>query len=348
MKKETMNSMQRVLTTLGFQEPDRVPFFLFLSLHGARELGISLKEYFSQAENVFEGQMILREKYRDDCVSNFYYGPSEIEAWGGEVLYREDGPPNSGKPFIQNYSDIDNLQVPEINEIPVLQRVLKTTKLLFNEVQDTVPIIGVVMSPFSLPVMQMGFDKYIELIYRDEMRFRKLMEVNTRFCINWANAQLATGATAICYFDPVSSPTIIPKELYLKTGYAIAKNTISQINGPTATHLASGISLPIAEELPITGTAIIGVSSQEDLTELKSSFKNKLTVIGNLNGIEMRHWTEQETRNNVIEAIRKGAPGGGFILSDNHGEIPWQVSDDTLMTISKTVHEHGFYPIGRI
>lgn len=348
MKKETMNSMQRVLTTLGFQEPDRVPFFLFLSLHGARELGISLKEYFSQAENVFEGQMILREKYRDDCVSNFYYGPSEIEAWGGEVLYREDGPPNSGRPFIQNYSDIDNLQVPEINEIPVLQRVLKTTKLLFNEVQDTVPIIGVVMSPFSLPVMQMGFDKYIELIYRDEMRFRKLMEVNTRFCINWANAQLATGATAICYFDPVSSPTIIPKELYLKTGYAIAKNTISQINGPTATHLASGISLPIAEELPITGTAIIGVSSQEDLTELKSSFKNKLTVIGNLNGIEMRHWTEQETRNNVIEAIRKGAPGGGFILSDNHGEIPWQVSDDTLMTISKTVHEHGFYPIGRI
>jgi len=348
MKKETMNSMQRVLTTLGFQEPDRVPFFLFLSLHGARELGISLKEYFSQAENVFEGQMILREKYRDDCVSNFYYGPSEIEAWGGEVLYREDGPPNSGKPFIQNYSDIDNLQVPEINEIPVLQRVLKTTKLLFNEVQDTVPIIGVVMSPFSLPVMQMGFDKYIELIYRDEMRFRKLMEVNTRFCINWANAQLATGATAICYFDPVSSPTIIPKELYLKTGYAIAKNTISQINGPTATHLASGISLPIAEELPITGTAIIGVSSQEDLTELKSSYKNKLTVIGNLNGIEMRHWTEQETRNNVIEAIRKGAPGGGFILSDNHGEIPWQVSDDTLMTISKTVHEHGFYPIGRI
>ena len=25
--------------------------------------------------------------------------------------------------------------------------------------------------------------------------------------------------------------------------------------------------------------------------------------------------------------------------------IPWQVSDETLMTISKTVHEFGYYPI---
>jgi uroporphyrinogen decarboxylase len=348
MKNETMNSMQRVLTTLGFQEPDRVPLFLFLSLHGAKYLNLSIKEYFSDATAVAEAQLGLLNRYKHDCLCSFYYASAEVEAWGGEVIFQNDGPPNSGMPFIRNYQDIDNLKVPEIADIDVLQRVLKSTKLMFNEVKDTVPIIGVVMSPFSLPVMQMGFGEYLELIYGNEKKFRKLMEVNTRFCVNWANAQLAAGATAICYLDPVSSPTIIPKELYMKTGYEIAKNTISQINGPTATHLASGISLPIAEAISTTGTAIIGVSAEEDLIDLKQSFKNKLTVIGNLNGIEMRRWTKKETRDKVIEAIKKGASGGGFILSDNHGEIPWQVSDETLMTISKTVHEHGFYPIGNI
>ena len=43
-----------------------------------------------------------------------------------------------------------------------------------------------------------------------------------------------------------------------------------------------------------------------------------------------------------------GAPGGGFILSDAHGEIPFQVSDDILLTISETVHSMGVYPITKM
>jgi len=42
-----MTSLQRVLTTLEHKEPDRVPFFLLATMHGAKELGLSIKEYFS-------------------------------------------------------------------------------------------------------------------------------------------------------------------------------------------------------------------------------------------------------------------------------------------------------------
>jgi uroporphyrinogen decarboxylase len=203
----------------------------------------------------------------------------------------------------------------------------------------------VAISPFSLPVMQMGFDRYLELIYDNPTLFWYLMEQNITFCVNWANAQLEAGATAICYFDPVSSPTIIPKDLYMRTGYTIAVDTLKQIKGPTATHLASGRSLPIANELATTGTAIIGVSAEESMKELKEAYKNKLTIIGNLNGIAMRNWSPSDTRRHVLQAIREGARGGGFILSDNHGEIPWQVPEEVLMTISETVREFGTYPI---
>jgi hypothetical protein len=96
MNQVSMTSMQRVLTTLGHREPDRVPFFLLLSLHGAKELGVSIKAYFSKPENVVEGQMRLLKKYRHDCVYGFFYAPVEIEAFGGEVVFSDDGPPNSG------------------------------------------------------------------------------------------------------------------------------------------------------------------------------------------------------------------------------------------------------------
>jgi uroporphyrinogen decarboxylase len=47
----------------------------------------------------------------------------------------------------------------------------------------------------------------------------------------------------------------------------------------------------------------------------------------------------------VKDALAKGGPGGGFILSDNHGEIPLQVPDSVLESISETVLRWGKYPL---
>ena len=79
--------------------------------------------------------------------------------------------------------------------------------------------------------------------------------------------------------------------------------------------------------------------------QLKQAFRKKLTILGNLNGIEMRRWTTEQTSAIVKGVIEKAAPGGGFILSDNHGEIPFQVPDEVLLTISETLLEYGRYPI---
>lgn len=345
MSNNTMTSMERVLTTLGHNEPDRVPQFLLLTMHGAKELGVSIKEYFSNPEYVAEGQLRLMKKFRNDCLYAFFYAPLEVEAFGGEVIYTDDGPPNSGMPVIRNIESINTLQAPKVEETPVLQKVLRAIEIMKATVQNEVPIIGVVMSPFSLPVMQMGFDKYLDIMHSRPDLFEKLMQVNEDFCVDWANAQLKAGATAICYFDPVSSTTIIPREKYLETGFQIAKRTIARINGPTATHMASGRCLTIVDDIAQTGTAVVGTSSLENIDAMKMACKGKLTILGNLNGIEMRTWTAEKATQIVLETIRKAAPGGGFILSDNHGEIPYQVSDEVIFAISDAIHQYGKYPI---
>ena len=86
MSTRSMSSLERVLTTLGHREPDRVPLFLLLTMHGAQELGLSIKSYFSRPEYVIEGQLRLRRKYRNDCLYAFFYSSVETEAWGGEVI----------------------------------------------------------------------------------------------------------------------------------------------------------------------------------------------------------------------------------------------------------------------
>jgi uroporphyrinogen decarboxylase len=345
MNAATMNSMQRTLTALGQQEPDRVPLFLLTTLHGAKELGMTIEEYYSRAENVTEGQLRLLKKYRADCLYGFYYASIETEAWGGTTIYLPDGPPLCGPPVIRQREDIDRLQMPDVATAPSLQRVFATIRGLKAAVGDTVPIIGVAISPFSLPAMQMGLDKYIELIYEDPARFEKLMDANIAFSVAFSNAQLAAGATAICYFDPVSSTTNIPCELYLKTGQPVAQRAIAQIKGPTATHMASGRCLTIMADIADTGTAVVGVSALEDLGELKTAAAGRVSLLGNLNAIEMRRWTPAEAELQVKRAIARAGRGGGFLLGENHGEVPWQVPEEILLAIGDAVEKWGRYPL---
>ncbi|MBK9441718.1 MAG: uroporphyrinogen decarboxylase family protein [Comamonadaceae bacterium] len=345
MTSTTMTSMQRVLTTLGHQEPDRVPLFLLTTMHGAKELGMTIEHYFSSAEQVAQGQMRLLEKYRGDCVYPFFYASIETEAWGGTTNFVPDGPPTCGAPVITRPADIETLSSPKVENSPALQKVLTSIRLLKQQLIDTVPIIGVAISPFSLPVMQMGFHSYIELMYEQPALFDRLMQLNEEFTVSWANAQLEAGATAICYFDPVSSTTSIPRELYLLTGQQVAKRTISRIKGPTATHLASGRGLSILSDIADTGTAVVGVSGLEDLAELKTAAGGRVSLLGNLNGVEMRRWTPQQAEMEVKRAIAKAGQGGGFLLADNHGEIPWQVPESVLLAIRDAVERWGQYPL---
>ncbi|MBF0369063.1 MAG: uroporphyrinogen decarboxylase family protein [Magnetococcales bacterium] len=340
-----MTSLQRVLTTLGHQEPDRVPLFLLFTVTGAQEMGLSIRDYFSSAKSVAEGQLRLRKKYHNDCLYGFFYAAIETEAWGADVIWFEDGPPNAGAPILRTPADIDRLTPPDILKTPCLARVLEAQSRMKEKIGDEAPIIGVAISPFSLPVMQMGFGPYLDLIYNDRPRFHQLMALNEAFTVAWANAQLAAGATAICYFDPISSTTTIPPELYRETGQTVAKRTINAINGPTATHFASGRSLSILDDVAETGTAVAGISTEEDLTQIKAACQGKLTILGNLNGVEMRRWRPEEAEARVKEVIRQAGAGGGFILSDNHGEIPYQISHEVLEAISQAVRRWGNYPL---
>jgi uroporphyrinogen decarboxylase len=173
------------------------------------------------------------------------------------------------------------------------------------------------------------------------------MAVNQEFCVTWANAQVRAGATAICYFDPLTSPTMTAPGKHLEKGFAIARQTLARIESPTAFHLASGRTQAVLDQVIASGSAALGVSVTEDLGEIKAACQGKITVLGNLNGIEMRRWTPQRAEEKVREALGKAGAGGGFILSDNHGEIPWQVSEEVLLALGEAVHRWGQYPLKR-
>ena len=71
----------------------------------------------------------------------------------------------------------------------------------------------------------------------------------------------------------------------------------------------------------------------------------RVTLLGNLNGIEMRRWTAAQAEVEVRRAIAKAGRGGGFLLGENHGEVPYLVPDEVLLAISAAAERWGRYPL---
>ncbi len=332
--KTVMTAMQRVEAALSHRAGDRVPFFLLFTMHGAQVTGCSLRDYFHDAASMAEGQRLLQRRFGHDCHYAFTYAAAEMEAWGGETLFVDDGPPVSAAPVLRSWEEIDSLAPPRLADSPALQRALD---LIARLQSPDVPVVGVVMSPFSLPIMQLGFETYLQLLYEQPERFEQLMRVNIEFCVEWANAQFAAGATALCYFDPVASPAIVPRDLYLRTGHRVACATLPRLHGPVATHLASARTLPILDDLAVTGTTAVAAGNGEDLVELRRIARGRFTLVGNLSGVDMTWWTPEQARAETRDLLAKGGGTGGFILADSHGEIPFHVPLEVLDAIADEV-----------
>lgn len=340
-----MTSMERVLTTIGLHEPDRVPLFLPLTVQGAVEMGVSPQDYFQSPRLMAEAQLRFRQRYGNDCLCAPSYAAIEFEAFGGKVHFYDCGPPNAGEPIVQSQDDIARLGVPRIEECPALCCLLETQSLLSAAAKGAVPVIGVVISPFSLPVMQMGFPAYLEMLMDAPEALEPLWSVNEAFCVAWANAQLAAGATALVYSDPVSSSTILTPELYRHMGQPIAQRTLARIAAPTVTNFASGRVMSILPDVLATGTQGIAISADDDLAAVKAAVGCRVPIFGNLNGLAMRHWSEEEAERQVKNAIAAAGVGGGFVLTDHHGEIPFDVPEAVLLAIAESARRWGQYPL---
>ncbi len=339
----------RVEAARAMREADRPPVFLLPTMHGARELGLSLRTYFAKAEHVVEGQVRLRARYGHDCYSSFFHAALELEAWGGTALYRDDGPPNAGEPLVHTDGQLAALQAPRVEGQAVLGKVLDTIRALVARARGEVPVLGVVLAPFSLPVLQLGFVRYLDLLLDAQQEpqgprarlLHHLLAVNEDFAVRWGQAQLAAGASALVYFDPLSSGTMTTAALGVELGLAIARRVLGQLPGPVGVHFASGRVASRLEAVLATGAQFVGVSAEDDLAAVKRACAGRATLVGNLNGVQMARWTPTQARVATRAALDAGAPGGGFVLADNHGEIPFQVSEEVLLAIMAEAEAWG-------
>lgn len=336
-----MNSYERVMMTLGDKAADRVPVFLFFTYYGAAEMGCSIREYITDPAKIVEGQKRLLKKFGHDCLYPFTSAALEAHMFGQEIEYYDDGAPNAGEPIIKSRDDIFTLNVPDPEDNKAAMGAIEAVRVLAREYKKNTPVISAVIGPFSLPIMLMGMKRWLDMFIDSDLEaISEMTSKTSAFCVRWANMLFAAGADCLGFFEPFGSTTIIRRDEFVDHVFLSDKDTISRLKGPVVFCGAGGRFEPIIDRLVDIGAAGCLISTDDDLAAIRRTLGHRINILGNLNNIAMIDWDYNEAKEQATGCLQAAGKPGGYILSDQHGEISFGVKEDVLHGIVAAARDY--------
>ena len=316
-----MNSIERTLRTLTFQPVDRVPVDLHNFMVTPRFLGVTdYAEFFRDGEAMAEAQIKAWERYGHDVVMVENGTAALAEACGVQVEYLKDSAPVAKTPAISSLDEVDKLEVPDPYKDPLLSELLKTTRIVVEEIGDRVFVMGRAdQGPFSLACEIRGMSAFLlDLALGKKLdKIHQLLDFCRSVSERYVIAQIEQGAHATSIGDSPSGPDVISPKYYREFAYPYVKDLVCNIKKKDiilAYHIC-GNSTPIIEDMVSTGSAILEIDQKADQQASKAAAAGKATLLGPIDPSEvMANGTPELVMEKCNEALENLSPGGGFIL----------------------------------
>ena len=318
---EEFNSVERTLRTLAFKPIDRVPVDLHNFMVTPRFMGVNdFAGFYRDGEAMAEGQIKAWQRYGHDVLLVENGTAALAEACGVQVLYQQDSAPVASQPAISSLDEVDQLVVPDPGQDPLLKELLKSTRIVVEEIGDQAFVIGRAdQGPFSLACEIRGMSEFLlDLAMGEELdKVHQLLEFCYQVCERFALAQIEQGAHATSVGDSPSGPDMISPDYYRRFAYPYLEKLARSLKSRDiilAYHIC-GNATPIINDMVRTGASIIEIDQKSDQLAVKKAAAGKATLLGPIDPSEvMVNGTPEQVTENCLEALTNLSPGGGFIL----------------------------------
>jgi uroporphyrinogen decarboxylase len=214
-EKSFMTSKERVLAAIELKEPDRVPLVPSTRMFGIRYLGYTYEDCYKDLRKYVESQIRLVKEFGHDAVWD-WAGMHPIQrAMGQKMLEPEDDVPSPLEPIINDPEDLKKLpKKAQLKGKEIINYHTSITKNLKEQVNDEVPVIAHVSSPFHVACGLRGAQNiYMDMYERPEF-VKELVEYLVQPVLEFSELQAEAGADIIYTACPVASRKMISKSHY--------------------------------------------------------------------------------------------------------------------------------------
>jgi len=245
---------------------------------------------------------------------------------------------------VRSVADIERLAIPD-PEVE-LRYVMDAVRLIRQELNGQVPLIGFAGSPWTLATYMVeggsskDYARIKGLLYAQPAALHRLLAVVTEAVIAYLNAQGAAGAQVLMVFDTWGG--ILTPRAYREFSLAYLAQIVASLNREV-----EGQPVPVIlftkgggawlEDMAATGCDALGVDWTVDLSEARRRVGDQVALQGNLDPAAL-YAAPERIRELVAQTLADFGPGAGHIFNLGHGIQPG-VEPDRVRPLVDAVHE---------
>lgn len=376
-----MNSRERFETAWSFREPDRVPIELRISREAAEDPAAErvLELIENHADNVYgarpfdwgflgwesretrrvierrPGESVRFERVQETPSGRFVAVTRQPDREGAAVDFHWE------KRFVSAPEDLERLLETTPQLRPIDMDAYRQAEAAHGE---RGPILVSLLHALGRLVRQADTEQVYMWFVTDKPLIHRFLEVTTEFTCRVVEAVIAAGARPL--FSVVAHEMFLPpwagKRFFEEFVFPYDKRVNDVIrghggklrihcHGPVMAYLERFAEMGVDAIEPLEGPPFGDV----DLAEAKRRVGDRMMLSGNIPSPHFPQWTPEQVREAVRDAIRAGAPGGGFSLRTTGGAAATNSYQDReqLRRILANIEayvlaglEYGSYPIG--
>ncbi len=326
-----MKCIQRIFAAVEGKLVDRPPVTLTLSLYGAKLTGCPVEEYFTNPKAYADGQSAVIEEFHPDLIFTPFALAVEGEAFGSRVAYVKNYAPNIARPATRSAKAAAALALPDIDSHPRLLFIRESIRLLAARYGGEIPIAGILLSPVDLPALIMGIDAWLETLLCDEAATKRVIDMTTRFFIQWGNALLDDGADLLLLPCNFSNPEIVTQKILKEIAVPAYRQAFSDINGSIAIHHGGARIEPFLsdyDDLPNV-TAFV-IDSRDTFAGARQKVRTNRLLIGNIDGPALNGKDPGMVHEACLKILQERSLDPHFILATSNADVPYDTPRENI------------------
>ena len=225
---------------------------------------------------------------------------------------------------LSTQKDLDRIGTPD--DVDKLEYVFETIKLIKSKLDNKVPLIGFIGSPWTVATYLIEgdsskkFNKVLKILKNDEPFIERLLEQITTISIDYLQKQVSSGVDITMIFDTWGS--LLNGQEYEKFSLKYIKKIKKalDLNNIPLIYYSRGLGNKL-EYLDGLDADVLGVDSSLDLKIIKEKFGTKFSIQGNLD-VDILKKDEKIIIEEVEKVLSSFGHGSGHIFNLGTGITP--------------------------